>query len=133
MNDCKPYTTSVDMHANVSFDIGASFNDPTTHHNLDEAFQYLTFTRLAISYAVQQVCLHIHDPHGPHFTSAKHILRYLEGTLDHDMPLHHTSTSELVIYTDIEWAGCPDTRQSTSDYAVFLCDNLLYARAYHLN
>ena len=32
---------------------------------------------------------------------------------------------DLVVYTDADWAGCPDTRKFTSGYAMFLGDNLI--------
>jgi hypothetical protein len=39
--------------------------------------------------------------------------------------LRRFSTTELHVYTDADWAGCPDTRRSTSGYVVFLGDNLV--------
>jgi hypothetical protein len=36
-----------------------------------------------------------------------------------------SSQQELVVYSDADWAGCPDTRKSTSGYAVFLGDSLI--------
>jgi hypothetical protein len=33
--------------------------------------------------------------------------------------------TNLVVYTDADWVGCPDRRRSTSGYAVFLGDNLV--------
>jgi hypothetical protein len=64
-------------------------------------------------------------PREPHLTIAKRILRYLQGTLDHGLLLRRASTMDLVVYTDADWAGCPDTHRSTSGYAVFLGDNLV--------
>ena len=31
----------------------------------------------------------------------------------------------LVAYLDADWAGCPDTRRSTSGYSIFLGNNLV--------
>jgi hypothetical protein len=78
-----------------------------------------------IAYAVQQVCLHMHTPREPHHTTLKRILCYLRGSLDYGLLLRPSPTSELVVYTDANWAGCPDTCQSTSGYAVFLGANLV--------
>ncbi|GJU23156.1 ribonuclease H-like domain-containing protein [Tanacetum coccineum] len=57
-----------------------------------------------LSYAVQQVCLYMHDPRDPHFTALKRILRYVRGTLDYGLQLHVSYTTQLTAYTDsIGW------------------------------
>jgi hypothetical protein len=67
----------------------------------------------------------MHDPREPHLTAMKRILRYLRGTPDFGLLLRRSSSSDLVVYTDADWAGCPDTRRSTSGYVVFLGDKLV--------
>jgi hypothetical protein len=39
--------------------------------------------------------------------------------------MRQSSPTDLVVYTDADWAGCPDTRRSTSGYVVFLGHNLV--------
>ncbi|GJZ51391.1 ribonuclease H-like domain-containing protein, partial [Tanacetum coccineum] len=104
---------------------GDPVSDPTLYRSLVGALQCLTFTRQDLSYAVQQVCLYMHDPRDPHFIALKRILRYVRSTLDYGLQLHVSSTTQLSAYTDADWAGCPITRRSTSGYCVFLGDNLL--------
>jgi hypothetical protein len=125
MSDCKPCSTPVDTQAKLSEAMGDPVADPTGYRSLAGALQYLTFTRPDISYAVQQVCLHMHDPQEPHLAALKRLLRYLRGTVDYGLLFHRSTSSELVVYTDADWAGCPDTRRSTSGYAVFLGGNLV--------
>jgi hypothetical protein len=67
----------------------------------------------------------MHNPCEPHLTTTKCILRYLQGTFDHDLLLRRASTSDLIVYTDADWVSCLDTRRSTAGYAVFLGDNLI--------
>jgi hypothetical protein len=45
--------------------------------------------------------------------------------LDFGLVLHRSPSAELVVYTYGDWAGSPDTRRSTSGYAVFLGGNLI--------
>ena len=50
----------------------------------------------------------------------------MRGTVDLGLVLHRPSSAEMVVYTDTDWAGCPDTRRSTSGYAVFLGGNPVF-------
>lgn len=125
MSSCKPAPTPVDPNGKVSSSSGDVFADPTHYRSLAGALQYLTFTRPDISYAVQQICLHMHAPTDVHMTALKRILRYVQGTLDFGLHLYKSTTTSLVSYTDADWAGCPDTRRSTYGYCVFLGDNLI--------
>jgi hypothetical protein len=67
----------------------------------------------------------MHGPREPHLMAMKCIIRYLQGTLNYGLLLHHSSSSALVVYTDVDWVSCPDTRHSMSGYAVFLGDHLV--------
>ncbi|GJW60622.1 ribonuclease H-like domain-containing protein, partial [Tanacetum coccineum] len=55
----------------------------------------------------------------------KRIVRYVCGTLDYGLQLYSSSTSSLIAYSDVEWAGCPTTRRSSLGYCVFLGNSLL--------
>jgi hypothetical protein len=109
MVDCKPCTTLVDVSSRLSGDTSDPVSDPKHYRSLASALQYLTFTHPGISYAVQQICLHMHDPREPHMTILKRILRYLQGTLDFGLLHNRSSTSELMVYSESDWAGCLDT------------------------
>ncbi|GJS94992.1 ribonuclease H-like domain-containing protein [Tanacetum coccineum] len=53
-------------------------------------------------------------------------LQYLTFTRpDISYALFSSSTTDLVAYSDADWADCPTTRRSTSGYCVFLGNNLL--------
>ena len=125
MTECKSCSTPVDLNPKLSSIVGDPVADPTDFRSLAGALQYLTFTRPDIAYAVQQICLHMHDPREPHLAALKRILRYVCGTLHLGLLLRPSAQTELVVYSDADWAGCPDTRRSTSGFAVFLGDSLV--------
>ncbi|GJQ95498.1 ribonuclease H-like domain-containing protein [Tanacetum coccineum] len=103
---CNPSRTPVDTEAKLGLD-GVPVQDPTLYRSL------------------VGICLHMHDPREPYLAALKRILRYVRGTLDFGLHLYASATTSLVGYTDVDWAGCPSTRRSTSGYCVFLGDNLL--------
>ncbi|GJT76139.1 ribonuclease H-like domain-containing protein [Tanacetum coccineum] len=124
MVNCNLSRTPIDTESKLGSD-GDPVSDPTLYRSLAGSLQYLTFTRPDISYAVQQVCLYMHDPREPYFSALKRILWYVRGTLDYGLQLFSSSTTDLVAYSDADWAGCPTTRRSTSGYCVFPSNNLL--------
>ncbi|GJW52525.1 reverse transcriptase domain-containing protein, partial [Tanacetum coccineum] len=71
-------------------------SDPTLYRSLAGGLQYLTFTHPDISYAVQQICLDMHDPLEPHLAALKRILCYVRGTLDFGLQLFAFSTGNPV-------------------------------------
>ncbi|XP_071718321.1 uncharacterized mitochondrial protein AtMg00810-like [Rutidosis leptorrhynchoides] len=123
--DCNPVKTPVDTNGKLSTSKGKPYSNPTLYRSLAGALQYLTFTRPDISYVVQQVCLHMHDPKECHMEALKRIIRYIQVTLSFRLQLTKSSIQSLVTYTDADWGGCPDTRRSTSGYCVFFGDNLI--------
>ncbi|GJX01277.1 ribonuclease H-like domain-containing protein [Tanacetum coccineum] len=124
MVNCNPSRTPVDTESKLGVD-GDLISDLTLYQSLAGSLQYLTFTRPDLSYAVHQVCLHMHDPRDTHLSALKRILRYVQVTLHYGLQLFPSSTTNLVAYSNADWAGCPTTRRSTSGYCVFLGNNLL--------
>nr|GEZ16907.1 ribonuclease H-like domain-containing protein [Tanacetum cinerariifolium] len=124
MVNCNPSRTLVDSEAKLGPN-DVPVQDPTLYRSLAGGLQYLTFTRPDFSYAVQQICLYMHDPREPHFGALKRILCYVQGTMDLGLHLYASATTSLVGYIDADWAGCPSTRMSTLGYCVYLGDNLL--------
>ncbi|KAM3354769.1 hypothetical protein ACQJBY_025482 [Aegilops geniculata] len=125
MLNCKPAPTPVDTKAKVSALEGSLASDGAFYHSIVGALQYLTLTRPDLQYAVQQVCLHMHAPRDSHWTLVKRILRYIRGTLSLGLTLTASASTDLVAYSDADWAGCPDTRRSTSGYCVYLGPSLI--------
>ncbi|GKC42873.1 ribonuclease H-like domain-containing protein [Tanacetum coccineum] len=124
MVNCNPSQTPVDTEYKLGV-VGDPVSNPTLYRSLAGSLQYLTFTRPDISYAVQQVCLHMHDLGEPHLSALKRILRYVHGTLHYGLQLFSSSTTNLVAYSNTDWAGCLTTRRSTSGYCAFHGNNLL--------
>ncbi|GJW98205.1 ribonuclease H-like domain-containing protein [Tanacetum coccineum] len=124
MLNYNPCRTPIDIEKKLGLE-GSPVTDPTLYRSLARSLHYLTFTRPDLSYAVQQLCLYMHDPREPHLNAMKHVLRYLRGTIDLGLQLLWFTTSQLIAYSDADWAGCPATRRSTSGYCIFFGDNLL--------
>nr|XP_020186428.1 uncharacterized mitochondrial protein AtMg00810-like [Aegilops tauschii subsp. strangulata] len=125
MLNCHPVATPVDTKTKVSALEGSPASDASLYRSIVGALQYLTLTRPDLQYVVQQVCLHMHAPRDYHWTLVKRILRYIRGTMALGLILMASTSLEMVAYSDADWAGCPDTRRSTSGYCVYLGPSLI--------
>ncbi|XP_071696767.1 uncharacterized mitochondrial protein AtMg00810-like [Rutidosis leptorrhynchoides] len=104
MPTCHPCRTPVELGVKLTSH-GPTVKDPTLYRSLAGALQYLTFTRLDIFYAVQQICLFMHDPREQHMHALKWIIRYIQGTTDLGLQIYASSPTTLVAYSDADWAG----------------------------
>lgn len=123
MQNCKAINTPIDTNEKLSGDNGAKVDNPTEYRSMFGALQYLTITRPDIAHAVQQCCLHMHDPRTSHLALIKHILRHVCGTTYHG--LHHSGSPSMAITAYSDWAGCPDTCRSTTGFCIFLGDSMV--------
>jgi hypothetical protein len=125
MSNCKSATTPIDTKPKVSSSTGVEVPDASFYRSIAGALQYLTLTRPDIAYVVGQICLHMHSPRDVHWNLVKRLLRYIKGTSGHGLVLHASSTTDIAAYSDADWAGCPDTRRSTSGFCVYLGSSLI--------
>ncbi|GKA18175.1 ribonuclease H-like domain-containing protein [Tanacetum coccineum] len=114
MVNCNPSRTPIDTESKLGSN-GDPVSDPTLYRSLAGSLQYLTFTRPDIFYAIQQVCLYMHDPREPHFLALKRILRYVRGTLDYGLQLFSSSTTDLVAGVDVTEDGRDLANWSSED------------------
>lgn len=65
----------------------------------------------------------MHKSTTTHWTAVKRLLHYLKHTIFHGIHIRKSSSSQLITYTDADWADNFDDRSSTSAYISFLGPN----------
>ncbi|CAN1141266.1 Retrovirus-related Pol polyprotein from transposon RE1 [Linum perenne] len=108
------------METNVKYsrDEGELIVDPTLYRRLVGSLIYLTSTRPYLTYSVQVVSQFMAQPRQPHLQAVFRILRYLQGTRTVGIFFPATGRQTLQAFADADYAGCVDTRRSTSGLCV---------------
>ena len=99
------------------------------YRRLVSSLVYLIVTRPDISYAVHQVSQHLCAPRSTHYAAVLHILRYPKGTLFHGLFYLAQSPLVLRVFSDVDWAGDPTNRRSTTGYCFLLGSSLISWRS----
>ena len=125
MQNCKPVTTP--METGRKFEQITEDEEPFDVQTYQQAIGCLTYasttTRPDISAAVGVLSQYSPKPSESHWTGVKRVLRYIKGTLSYGLKFTAAEgSSELVGYSDADWAGDPDTRRSTSGYVFRIGD-----------
>ncbi|GKV28896.1 hypothetical protein SLEP1_g37884 [Rubroshorea leprosula] len=125
MSDCNAAATPLSPRQKLAACDSLPYLDSTQYRSIVGALQYLTFTRPDIAFTVHQVCQYMHAPTQNHFQAVKRILRYLKGIAHYGLQLFKAFSPSLHIYTDADWAGCLESRRSTSGYCLFFGKSLI--------
>jgi hypothetical protein len=85
------------------------------------------WTRPDISFSVSELSRFVSNPGKVHLEQAKRVFRYLKQTLSLHLEFSSSSVpgspvenNQLWGYVNSDWAGCPDTRRSSSGYVLML-------------
>ena len=76
-------------------------------------------TRYDILFAVNQLARAMTKPSKAHMAAAKHLLRYLAGTIDF-CSTFKKDDFKLTAFSDSNWGNSPDNAKSTSLYIIML-------------
>ena len=127
MQLCKPVKTPLNTTEKLSVTSGTRLGveDSTRYRSIVGALQYLTLTRPDLSFSVNKVCQFLHSPTTVHWETVKRILRYVQGTIGLGLKIRKSNSMLVSVFSDADWAGCPNDRRSTSGFAVFLGCNLV--------
>ncbi|XP_016648285.1 PREDICTED: uncharacterized mitochondrial protein AtMg00810-like [Prunus mume] len=64
-------------------------------------------------------------PRHHHLSAVRRIIRYILGTPSRGLFFPTGFSLQLQAYSDADWAGCPNTRRSTTGWCMFLGDALI--------
>ncbi|KAG7557256.1 Reverse transcriptase RNA-dependent DNA polymerase [Arabidopsis suecica] len=95
--------------------------DETMFKQLVGSLMYLTVTRSDLMFGVCLLSRYMASPRVSHWVAAKRILRYLKGTMELGILYRRggSSSPNLMVFTDSDYAGDLDDRRSTTG-CVFL-------------
>eukprot|EP00253_Pinus_taeda_P031218 PITA_31218 len=116
--ECNPLTTPMEQNLKLTSIEGKKFEDATKYRQLVGSLNYLTTTRLDISFVVGILSRFMQNLCEGHWSAAKSVLRYLKGTQDFGIKYTQVDDFSLSGYSVSNFNGDKETRVSTSGYAM---------------
>ena len=114
MMDSKAITTPMASNLKLLSDASSDTIDAMIYPQMIGSLMYLMNTRPDIFFTVNKLSQFLMDLRHVHLIPAKHILRYLKGTVDYGLKYEANQKINLEGYVDLDWAGSAIDRKSTS-------------------
>jgi hypothetical protein len=114
MLECKSMNTPMETKLKLLVDTSSELIDATLYRQIIGSLMYLTNTRPDICFSVNTLSQFLVEPRHVHLVVAKHVMRYLKGTLDCGLSYDEDHDFTLSGYTNSDWVGSVFDRKSTS-------------------
>nr|GEU82915.1 hypothetical protein [Tanacetum cinerariifolium] len=111
-------TPMATKHLNA--DLSGTLVDQTKYRSMVGALMYLKAIRPDIVHATCYCARHQAKPTEKHLTAVKRIFRYLKDTINMGLWYPKDTGFQLTAFSDLDHAGCLDSRKSTSGGIQFL-------------
>ena len=126
MAKCNMSRYPMEQKMQLDRDEGGQLVNATEYRSIVGSLRYLTHTRPDISYAVGLVSRFMEAPTTKHQQAVKHILRYIQGTINHGLEYEKTGSKRAVIgFSDSDLASDVVDRRSTGGMCFYLDGNLI--------
>jgi hypothetical protein len=114
MLECKSMNTPMETKLKLLVDTSSYLIDATLYRQIIGSLMYLTNTRPDIYFAVNTLSQFLVEPRCVNLVAAKHVMRYLKGTMDYGLSYDGDHDFILSGYIDADWAGSIADRKRTS-------------------
>ena len=118
MKDCNPVSTPVETGKRFqNLREGEETVDLKLYQAAIGSLNYAAIaTRPDLSLAVGLLSQHMVSPGKEHWSGVKRVLRYIKGTVNFGLRFEASAPEDFRLngYSDADWAGCSETRKSTS-------------------
>jgi hypothetical protein len=114
MLQCISMNTPMETKLKLLVDTLSELVDATLYRQIIGSLTYMTNTRLDICFALNTLSQFLVEPKSFHLVAAKHVMRYLKGTLHFGLSYNRDHDFKLSGYTDSDWAGSVSDKKSTS-------------------
>ena len=117
--------TLMSPNVKLTVDLLGKSVDPSLYRSMIGSLLYLTASRPDISYSVEVCARYQVNPKESHMTTLKRIIKYVKTIAEFGMWYSKDTSDVLAGYSDADWTGNADDRNSISGDCFYVGNNLV--------